>query len=195
VILVDASASMLAGTYVNVVRYRAMPDARKRKAPKWRKVVAAVDWLSTQVDPDSRFQVYVFNEQARSVVAGSDGKWLEAGTLEQAMQELRKVVPEKGSSLANAFSALQQLQPAPDNIYLLTDGLPTQGKQAPGEVVQVKPAQRAAFFNQAVRELPGRAPVNVLLYPMDGDPDAAGFFWRLAIATKGSFLTPSRDWP
>lgn len=195
VILVDASASMLAGTYVNVVRYRAMPDARKRKAPKWRKVVAAVDWLSTQIDPDSRFQVYVFNEQARSVVAGSDGKWLEAGTLEQAMQELRKVVPEKGSSLANAFSALQQLQPAPDNIYLLTDGLPTQGKQAPGEVVQVKPAQRAAFFNQAVRELPGRAPVNVLLYPMDGDPDAAGFFWRLAIATRGSFLTPSRDWP
>lgn len=43
VILVDASASMLARTYVNVVRYRAMPDERKRKAPKWRQVVAAVD--------------------------------------------------------------------------------------------------------------------------------------------------------
>lgn len=87
------------------------------------------------------------------------------------------------------------LKPAPDNIYLLTDGLPTQAKQAPGGVTPVKPAQRATFFNQAVRELPGRVPVNVLLYPMDGDPDAAGFFWRLAIATKGSFLTPSRDWP
>lgn len=198
VILVDASASMLAGTYVNVVRYRAMPDARKRKAPKWRQVVAAVDWLTTQIEPASRFQIYVFNEQTRSVVPGSDGDWLEAsaaGTLEQAMKELRKVVPEKGTSLANAFSALQQLKPAPDNIYLLTDGLPTQGKQAPGGVTTVKPAQRASFFNQAVRELPGRAPVNVLLYPMDGDPDAAGFFWRLAIATKGSFLTPSRDWP
>ncbi|MDQ1304039.1 MAG: hypothetical protein QG595_2022, partial [Pseudomonadota bacterium] len=46
VILVDASSSMLARTYVNVVRYRAMPDARKRKAPKWRQVVAAVDWLT-----------------------------------------------------------------------------------------------------------------------------------------------------
>ncbi|MCL4790657.1 MAG: VWA domain-containing protein [Gammaproteobacteria bacterium] len=198
VILVDASASMLAGTYVNVVRYRAMPDARKLTAPKWRKVVAAVDWLSTQIEPGSRFQIYVFNEQARSVVAGSDGTWLEAGaagTLEQAVKALRSVVPEKGTSLGNAFSALQQLKPAPDNIYLLTDGLPTQGKQAPGGVTQVKPAQRATFFNQAVRELPGRAPVNVLLYPMDGDPDAAGFFWRLAIATKGSFLTPSRDWP
>ena len=195
VILVDASSSMLARTYVNVVRYRAMPDARKRKAPKWRQVVAAVDWLTTQIEPGARFQVYVFNEQAQSVIPGSDGDWLEAGALEQAVKELRKVVPDKGTSLANAFAALRELRPAPDNIYLLTDGLPTQGKQAPGSVTQVKPAQRASFFNQAVRELPDRVPVNVLLYPMDGDPDAAGFFWRLAIATRGSFLTPSRDWP
>ncbi|MBL8197504.1 MAG: VWA domain-containing protein [Chromatiales bacterium] len=198
VILVDASSSMLARTYVNVVRYRAMPDARKRNAPKWRQVVAAVDWLTTQIEPGARFQVYVFNEQAHSVVSGSDGSWLEAGaagTLENAVSELRKVIPDKGTSLGNAFAALQQLKPAPDNIYLLTDGLPTQGKQAPGGVTQVKPAQRAGFFNQAVRELPDRVPVNVLLYPMDGDPDAAGFFWRLAIATRGSFLTPSRDWP
>ncbi|MBM4220926.1 MAG: VWA domain-containing protein, partial [Gammaproteobacteria bacterium] len=124
VILVDASASMLAATYVNVVRYRVMPDERKRKAPKWRKVVAAVDWLTTQIEPGARFQVYVFNEQARSVVPGSDGTWLEAAALEQAVKELRKVVPDKGTSLANAFSALQALNPAPDNIYLLTDGLP-----------------------------------------------------------------------
>lgn len=198
VILVDASASMLARTYVNVVRYRAMPDARRRTAPKWRQVVAAVDWLTTQIEPGTRFQIYVFNEEAHSVVSGSDGSWLEAGaagTLEKAVGELRKIMPDKGTSLVNAFAALQQLKPAPDNIYLLTDGLPTQGKQAPGGVTQVKPAQRAAFFNQAVRELPARAPVNVLLFPMDGDPDAAGFFWRLAIASKGSFLTPSRDWP
>jgi len=198
VILVDASASMLARTYVNVVRYRAMPEERKRKAPKWRQVVAAVDWLTTQFAPGTRFQIYVFNEEVHSVVAGSDGNWLETGatgTLEQAVAELRKVVPDKGTSLSNAFAALQQLKPAPDNVYLLTDGLPTQGKQAPGGVTQVKPAQRATFFNQAVRELPARVPVNVLLYPMDGAPDAAGFFWRLAIATKGSFLTPSRDWP
>ncbi len=96
------------------------------------------------------------------------GNWLETatGTLEQAVAELRKVVPDKGTSLSNAFAALQQLKPAPDNVYL-TDGLPAQGKQAPGGVTQVKPAQRATFFNQAVRELPARVPVNVLLYPMD----------------------------
>jgi hypothetical protein len=30
---------------------------------------------------------------------------------------------------------------------------------------------------------------------MDGDPDAAGYFWRLAIDSDGSFMTPSSDWP
>ncbi len=33
--LVDASASMLGRTYVNVIRYRNMEDSQKIKAPKW----------------------------------------------------------------------------------------------------------------------------------------------------------------
>jgi hypothetical protein len=198
VILVDASASMLARTYVNVVRYRAMPESRRLKAPKWQQVVASVDWITTQIAPGTQFQIYVFNEQARSVIPGTEGSWLEvktAGDLDKAVAALRQVVPEKGTSLHAAFAALGQLKPAPDNIYLLTDGLPTQGKSPPERTLEVRPDQRAAYFNQAARELPARVPVNVLLYPMDGDPDAAGFFWQLAMVTRGSFLTPSRDWP
>ena len=47
----------------------------------------------------------------------------------------------------------------------------------------------------AVRSIPRRLPVNVMLFPMDGDPEAAGYFWELAVASGGSLLTPSRDWP
>lgn len=197
-ILVDASASMMARTFVNVVRYRAMNDERKRQAPKWRQTVAAVDWLTTQIPPGTRFQIYVFNETARSVVEGSDGNWLEvrdAADLDRAVDALRKVVPGKGTSLVNAFAAAGKLQPAPDNIYLLTDGLPTQGKAPPASPTQVKPDQRATFFNQSLPLIPGRAPINVMLFPMDGDPAAAGFFWQLAMRSRGSFITPSRDWP
>jgi len=198
VILVDASASMLARTFVNVVRYRAMPEARRLKAPKWRQAVATVDWLTTQIAPGTQFQLYVFNEQVRSVIPGTEGTWLEvkdAADLDKAVAALAQVVPEKGTSLYAGFAALRNLKPAPDNIYLLTDGLPTQGKTPPEQTVEVRPSQRAGFFNQAARELPPRVPVNVLLFPMDGDPDAAGFFWQLAMVTRGSFLTPSRDWP
>ena len=42
---------------------------------------------------------------------------------------------------------------------------------------------------------PEHVPVNILLYPMEGDPMAAPAYWKLAIATRGSFLTPSKDWP
>jgi hypothetical protein len=87
------------------------------------------------------------------------------------------------------------MDPPPDNIFLLTDGLPTQGKNSPSKPEQIKPARRAKFFADAIKELPKRVPVNVLLYPMDGDPAAAGIFWNLARNSRGSFLTPSRDWP
>jgi hypothetical protein len=30
---------------------------------------------------------------------------------------------------------------------------------------------------------------------MEGDPMAASAFWKLAIATRGAFLAPSKDWP
>ena len=197
-ILVDSSASMLARTYVNVVRYRAMSDDRKRSAPKWKQTVATVDWLTTQMDPGARFQIYTFNETAHSVIDGSDGTWLEvkdAGTLDRAVAALRKVVPDKGNSLMRAFEAAQKLLPAPDNIYLLTDGLPTQGKEPPDPPRPVRADQRATLFNQALKDLPGKVPINVILFPMDGDPDAAALYWQLAVRTRGSFLAPSRDWP
>ncbi|MDJ0928871.1 MAG: VWA domain-containing protein [Gammaproteobacteria bacterium] len=197
-ILVDASTSMLGRTYVNVLRFRNMPDARKRRAPKWQQTIRTVDWLATQITPGTRFQIYTFNEQARSVLKDTDGEWLEVSDgseLEKAITALELVVPEKGSSLHAAFAAIRELDPLPDNIYLLTDGLPTQGKDVPGKVQKVKPERRSTFFQQAVKTLPRKVPVNVLLYPMDGDPAAPGLFWGLALSTRGSFLTPSRDWP
>lgn len=197
-ILVDASTSMLGRSYVDVVRFRYLPDERKRMAPKWQQVVNSVDWLTTQLSPGVKFQVYVFNEQANSVVDGTDGKWIDIvdGTeLTDAVEQLRDVSPEKGTSLINAFIKIKELDPAPDNIYLLTDGLPTQGKVPPNEVVRVKENRRIDYFDKAVRELPKRVPINVLLYPMVGDPSAAGLYWQLAMATKGSMLTPARDWP
>ena len=96
--------------------------------------------------------------------------------------------------MINAFEAIQNLDPAPDNIFLLTDGLPTQGKRSPSRETMVRPEQRAKYFDQALRALPP-TPVNVLLFPMDGDPFAAEAYWSLAIRSKGSFMAPSQDWP
>jgi len=108
--------------------------------------------------------------------------------------KLGRVVPDGGTSLHNAFAALRSLDPPPDNVYLLTDGLPTQGaKQPRGKTVS--PARRLSHFREALEVLPSRVPVNVILFPMEGDPDAAISFWLLAQRSGGSLLSPSRDWP
>jgi von Willebrand factor type A domain len=196
-ILVDASASMLADNVVNAVRRRLLPEADRVRADKWRHAVRAVDWLTAQLPRDARFQLYAFNTEAHAVLPGSHGIWLEARdreSLDGAVARLKGTAPEGGTSLENAFAAAAALNPAPDNILLLTDGLPTQGRGAPrGRTVSGK--ERLKLFERAAQALPGRVPVNTLLFPMEGDPMAAPAFWKLAIATGGSFMTPSRDWP
>jgi len=196
-LLVDASASMLSETIVNAVRRRLLPDADRVRADKWRRAVRAADWLSAQIPRDALFQIYVFDTGARAVLPGSDGKWLEARdrkALDGAIAQLRETAPQGGTSLENAFAAAAALDPPPDNILLLTDGLPTQGAVAPRQRT-VSGKERLKLFGRAVQALPRGTPVNTLLFPMEGDPMAAPAYWKLAMATNGAFLTPSRDWP
>jgi len=84
--------------------------------------------------------------------------------------------------------------PRPDNILLITDGLPTQGTGKSSHKV-VTGEKRVKFYERAVKLLPANIPVNTILFPMEGDPMAAVLFWKLAVDTHGSFLTPTRDWP
>ena len=195
-ILVDASASMLDETIVDIIRRRNLDTGEKLKSAKWQQVVATVNWLATQLPQTSQFQIYTFNETAAPLLKGSQGTWLDAGNVEelnQAADSMRSVVPEKGTSLINAFSALQAIKPAPDNIFLLTDGLPTMGSGKPWRK-RVSSQKRLSLFNEAIRKIP-RVPVNIILFPMEGDPLAADAFWRLAKDTRGSFFSPSKDWP
>ncbi len=195
-ILVDASASMLDETIVGIIRRRNLSSKEKLKSAKWQQAVATVNWLTTQLPQTSQFQIYAFNETAAPLLKGTRGTWLAAGNvdqLNQAADNIRSVVPQKGTSLLNAITAMRAMKPAPDNIFLLTDGLPTMGSSKPWRK-RVTSKKRLSLFNEAIRKFP-RAPVNVILYPMEGDPLAADAFWRLAKDTRGSFLSPSKDWP
>lgn len=195
-VLFDRSASMLDHSLVNVIRLRNMPAAVQRRAPKWQRAIGTVDWLSTQLPQGSKYQIYAFNTRAEAVVAGSAGRWLEVSDREQlngAIEALQTMVPAEGTNLAAAFEVAKSLSPPPDNIYLITDGLPTQG---PGSsAARVSGRDRQRLFNQALSQLPKGIPVNVVLAPMEGDPMAASAFWQLAVSTRGAFLAPARDWP
>ncbi|HEY3785643.1 MAG TPA: vWA domain-containing protein [Steroidobacteraceae bacterium] len=196
-ILVDASASMLHGDLVSILRLRNADDAQKRAAAKWRRAVDTVSWLATQVPPTSEFQIYAFNTRAQAVAPDSTGKWISAGDvaeLAHALTSLRALVPADGTSLYNAFAAARTLSPLPDQIVLITDGLPTQGRTA-GSHRYVDSAARMRLFDEALAQVPGGVPVDTILLPMQGDLQAPHRFWNLARQSGGTLLMPSKDWP
>jgi hypothetical protein len=196
-ILVDTSASMLDDTVVGIIRRRNLPDRQKLNSPKWKHAVSSVDWLTTQLPLASNYQLYTFNELAAPLIENTEGKWLktsDVSQLNEVVSRLRKVIPEKGTSLLNAFSTMRKMSPPPDNVILLTDSLPTMGQEKPWRK-RVSGKRRLSLFNEAVRTLPEGIPINVILYHMEGDPVASSAFWRLAMVTNGSFFCPSRDWP
>ena len=196
-ILLDSSASMLDSTIVNIIRTRNMSDARKRNAPKWQRVVNTVDWLSTQLPITSQYQIWNFNIDYAAVISDTEDIWLEAADrdqLNEAIENVKNLVPDNGTNMEKIFKAVANMSPPPDNIFLITDGLPTIGDRGSSSSL-VSPSERIELFEEAVEELPQGTPVNVILMPLEGDPSAAAVFWQLAQYTKGSFLTPSRDWP
>ncbi len=196
-ILLDVSSSMLAEKLVNIIRLRNMGAAVQRESGKWVRALSTVDWLTAQLPVASKYQVITFNTKAQAALPNTDGKWLEVADqvqLDEVSTALHKLVPSGGTSLENAFVALQKLSPSPDNIFLITDGLPTQGINPPrGRKVSGK--ERLKLYRQAVRALPSGVPINIILAPMEGDPMAASEFWQLAQVSRGSFLSPSKDWP
>ena len=196
-VAIDGSASMLDESIVNVLRRRYQSDAQKRKAPKWDRAIRTVDWLAAQLPLDANFQIVTFNTQPSSLSSPGAMEWKPVGDgsdLRKSLERLRDYVPNEGTSLENLFVQLRGMTPMPDNVYLLTDSLPTQGAQKPrGATITGK--DRLELFREARVKLPNNIPINVIMFPMEGDPFAAGAFWNLARSSGGAFLAPSKDWP
>jgi hypothetical protein len=107
---------------------------------------------------------------------------------------LKRRVPAGGANLAAAFQALARLSPRPDNVFLITDKLPTRGLK-PASGATVSGEERLRLFEEAAALIPPGVPVNTILLPMEGDPMAASAYWKIAMFTRGSFLTPADDCP
>ncbi|MCP4010960.1 MAG: VWA domain-containing protein [Proteobacteria bacterium] len=196
-ILLDVSASMLDETIVNIIRLRNLDDNSKRAAEKWQRGRNTAEWLIANLPQSAKFQLHFFNTTSRPALADNQNRWLSANSpadINGVVKALRELIPAGGTSLYQAFKAARKLEPRPDNILLITDGLPTQGRRTPSGTT-VTSQQRVVHFNRAAELIPSGIPVNTILLPMEGDVYAAAAYWKLAVNTHGSFLTPARDWP
>jgi hypothetical protein len=196
-ILIDASASMLDETIVNIVRRKLMNESIRRRSPKWTRVVRSVHWLVANLQSNKLFQVYYFNTEAHPVLEGKVNRWLDTDDsilLESSIAAVRTLAPYGGTNLHNAFDVVGRINPRPDSVILLTDGLPTLGNSKKVKHT-VTGEERLDLFKSAITRLPTGIPINILLFPLEGDPGAASSYWELAWKSQGSFITPSRDWP
>ena len=198
-ILVDGSASMLSETVQEAIQLGfaiKSGQATVEDAKKWQWVVKTVAWLVANIDENVSFQVYLFNTSAQAAITDTLGQWLFPDQLvkEDVVDAMRLHLPNSGTSLENVLSEIKSLDPPPDLIFLLTDGLPTQGQTKPKKYM-ITPSERRKYFLNAVEQIPAGVPVSTILYPLDGDPEAALLYWKLAYDSSGSFITPSRDWP
>ncbi len=197
-ILLDSSASMLATTLVNVIRRKHLPHEQKIRAQKWQKALLTIDWITTQFPKSSQFQFYTFDTETKPVLPETRGKWIDIGEgekLDEAVAAARRIAPSGGTSMHAAFEAINSVFPRPDNVFLIVDGLPTQGAIPDPEIGTVNSRQRERYFMDSLDSLPVGIPINVIMFPLEGDPMAASHFWKLAVNTGGSFMSPSRDWP
>jgi len=196
-ILVDRSASMLHETIVNIIRRKNLPESEQLLSRKWRQVVASVDWLTSQFRPESEYQIYMFNNVTVPVIKGTDGLWLksdDADQLDDAVRTLRRTVPKNGTNMYSAFQVIRDMDPRPDNVILLVDSMPTMDAATSSKSV-IGPGERLNLFTAATQVIPSGIPINIMLYPMEGDARASVSLWALALKSRGSFISVSHDWP
>jgi hypothetical protein len=197
-ILMDVSASMLDETVVNVLRMRNMSEPRKLLAEKWQRALSTTEWVAAQLPDEAQFQLFAFNTKAWPMIEGSASRWLNVNdkdSVNDSLSSLRKIVPGGGTSLENAFLVMNTLNPKPDSVILITDGLPTQGVNPPLLRKTIDGDKRLELFQDSLKRVPKGVRLNTILLPMEGDPSAPSAYWLAARKTGGSFLMPSKDWP
>lgn len=194
-ILLDSSSSMLDTTVANIAVLRNLPSELQQNAPKWLRAKATLNWLISQLPLTSQFQIYHFNETVEPALEGTRGRWLPVGSdkLNEAADSALKILPSGGTNLELAFQSTKELSPPPDNIIIITDGLPTLGSIKTR--YRVTESERRRLFRKAVEALPPAISLQIILLPLEGDPLAASLYWKLATERGGSFITPSEDWP
>jgi hypothetical protein len=206
-ILVDSSSSMTDEILVDVIRRKNTNTLNKKAGPKWQRTKKIVKWLLARAPQQSNVSVIAFNNAASQL--GGKG-WKVGGdalVLEPVLKDLDSIVPEGSTNLQAGLREIATLKPT--DIYLITDGLPTNGSDGYkslnpfarcsslwGGASSISGECRAKLFKHTVNstELPG-ATVNVILLPIEGDPEASNEFWKWTSQTNGILINPAASWP
>ncbi len=219
VILLDRSASMLDRSLVEIVRLRVADPQTRLAAEKWSTARKAAEWIYSQVRDQGQFQFFSFSDSVvdisnNTLDATQTINWLEKGTTGIKLSDVRNTLAnlhaEGPTNLELAFEAIANIRPRPNQVILITDGLPTvpesvglgriRGCPSPrgSSTPILSPRCRKGIFDRAVSTFHRSfrsTEMNVILLPLDGDAQAMFSYWNLAANTGGRVLVPAAGWP
>ena len=205
-ILVDSSASMTARELITITNYKVQSEAKRRSAAKWQRTLRIVQWLMARAPADSELLVMSFSDEA---IIQSQPQWIsvkDEKALAMTYQAVQSVTPYGATNLEKAIAKV--LRQRPDAIYLITDGLPTQGLSQTsllssggcggitGSKKIVSGECRVTLLQQAARltnSFSGK--LSIILLPLEGDPQAAPELSKWVLRTGGTLISPAVTWP
>lgn len=207
-IMLDSSSSMTDEILIDVIRRKNSPDSNKMAGPKWQRAKRIVTWLLARLPTQSNVTVITFDAMARQL--GQSG-WVparDAAALGSITRDLDATVPTGSTNLQAGLEAVKRQKPT--NIYLITDGLPTEGDSSYkslspfancsalwGASNKISGECRLELFNHTLASSAPRpgVPVNVILLPIEGDPEASPAYWSWASTSGGLMISPAETWP
>ncbi len=204
-ILLDRSASMTDAKLVDVIVRKLRSDADKQQGPKWNRTIRVARWLLARLPSTSQVAVIAFSEEAEILNGGAWADSRDAPRIGSLTAEIAGLVPTGGTNLEAGIRALKRLRPAATDVYIVTDGLPTRSVSSPGTLTGCRKksenvsgrCRAELFFTSLDHTTPLWAgmKVNVILLPIEGDPEAAPLFWNWTARTRGLMLVPAVGWP
>ena len=205
-ILADSSASMMEERLIDIIRRKVSSAQERQQSPKWQRALRIIEWMLVKVPADSDYQLIRFAEKAAVVGGRGWKKGGDAKGVSATLADFKRVLPGGGTNLHAAMSLLRKEASGFTDIYLITDGLPTQGKTGlssyfsacasiVGAAKKISGKCRLKLLDSVVSSYKERAPVNVVLLPLEGDAGAAGAFWRWTTASGGLLISPESSWP
>lgn len=191
VILLESSGSMLAVDAKSAVEI--IQQGTGAKAEKWLRAKAAVRAVLAAIPKGTRVAIYSMAEETLPLSGNSQDPYIdpyENSGLLTFLDRLEKLEAGGGADLSKALQTVSQLKQRASSLLLIGDGLPS----APAPRGGLSEQDRVNLFNSAMSTRPNY-PFNVILFPFEGDPSAAGLFWQLSGRTNGITLIPDNDWP
>ena len=114
-VLLDTSASMMDEDVVKIIQLRNQPEAARRAAPKWRRALDMVEWITAQLPDNSQFQVYRLQHEGEGGAArarrASGSPDNDPRAINNVLTATRAITPADGTSLVNALLSARTHQP------------------------------------------------------------------------------------